>query len=162
MKSIDEAGVLSNWQVINLSDCAPVLYTAQHEFMHALGFLHEHNRPDRDDYIMVNPTMVLYSLLSSKGLMELTNLTFDDKTVSHMEILYDNVALKPNITHNSKLLRFNFDLHSVTIYSSNRTSVHGVPMMTLKDGTPIAEPARMSTTDVLKIQVKCTTCVLFY
>ena len=29
-----------------------------HEFLHVLGAYHEHNRPDRDDYIKINWQLV--------------------------------------------------------------------------------------------------------
>ena len=61
--SINENRVSSDWQIINLSDCGSIMYVAQHEFMHALGFQHEHTRLDRDDHIMVNSEAVGYSLL---------------------------------------------------------------------------------------------------
>ena len=96
MTSINGTGVPSDWQIINLGECFPILYAAQHEFMHALGFEHEHARPDRDDYIMVNSTMIGYSLLAALDSIEYTNLTFDYEAVSQLEVFYANIAQKPN------------------------------------------------------------------
>ena len=38
----------------------------QHEFMHALGFVHEQSRPDRDDYVTVDFTNILSGNLYNK------------------------------------------------------------------------------------------------
>ena len=72
-------GATSKWQVINLSDCSSVLTSAQHEFMHALGLDHEHARPDRDDYIVVNSELIGYSLLAAEDAFNYTN--FEDRAV---------------------------------------------------------------------------------
>ena len=40
--------------------------TVQHEFMHALGFIHEQSRPDRDDYVTVDFTNILAGNLYNK------------------------------------------------------------------------------------------------
>lgn len=43
-------------KVINLDRASGCLNEAiiQHETLHSLGFFHEHNRPDRDDFVKIN------------------------------------------------------------------------------------------------------------
>lgn len=46
-------GRIGGKQVIHIGKDCFVLGTVEHETMHALGFIHEHSRPDRDDYLDV-------------------------------------------------------------------------------------------------------------
>lgn len=40
-------------QTIHIGKDCRVIGTVEHETMHALGFIHEHSRPDRDKYLDV-------------------------------------------------------------------------------------------------------------
>lgn len=48
-------GRVGDLQTLSLQRFGCVSYgIIQHELMHALGFYHEHTRPDRDQYIKIN------------------------------------------------------------------------------------------------------------
>ena len=47
-------GRIGGKQTIDLGKHCDVLGTFQHETMHALGFIHEHARPDRDEHVDVH------------------------------------------------------------------------------------------------------------
>jgi len=42
-------------QVINLGEGCLEWSTIEHQLLHALGQVHEHTRPDRDDHVVINP-----------------------------------------------------------------------------------------------------------
>jgi len=52
-------GKVNGKQPISIGDNCDSLKTVLHEIMHALGFLHEHQRSDRDDYIQINYENIL-------------------------------------------------------------------------------------------------------
>jgi len=60
--------------LLNLGDGCRSVGVSVHELMHALGFLHEHNRPDRDEYVIVNYENIRSgSLTSNHKHMRITN-----------------------------------------------------------------------------------------
>ena len=46
-------GAIGGEQVLNLGDGCQYVGLVIHEFGHAIGYYHEHNRPDRDDTLEI-------------------------------------------------------------------------------------------------------------
>ena len=72
--------------------------TIQHEFMHALGFLHEHVRPDRDEHVNVleeniKPGMEPQFLKMDMDSWFNMNSPYDEKSVMH----YSSFAFSKDI-----------------------------------------------------------------
>lgn len=72
-------------QILNLADGCVVSGTIIHEFGHALGLMHEHQRTDRDSFIVINT-----SNLTSKGLDNMrpkidheSRTTYDYASIMH-------------------------------------------------------------------------------
>ena len=126
---IEDLGAKPEWQIISLdgAGCSGTSEaTLQHEVMHALGFYHEHQRPDRDDHIMIHEDNIYFGWMS-----QFTKLTPSSWVDSGHP----------------------FELGSVMTYCSNCA---GDPAMTLLDGISTwgnFETGRaLTTTDALQVQ----------
>ncbi|XP_033837349.1 meprin A subunit beta-like [Periophthalmus magnuspinnatus] len=53
---------VKNGQILQLAEACQRISIAEHEFLHALGFMHEHQRFDRDDFVTINFTNVIQGL----------------------------------------------------------------------------------------------------
>ncbi|KAB0803569.1 hypothetical protein PPYR_00539 [Photinus pyralis] len=89
-------------QILNFQSSCFDRGTMLHEMLHAVGFRHQHNSPDRDDYITINrenlkdgSTTVLKKYTSS----EVTNfgLPYDYCSVSHYSMFASSKNGKPTI-----------------------------------------------------------------
>ena len=117
--------VPATWQVLNLSqacgyrnDERPV----KHEFLHALGFLHEQSRPDRADFLDVDTTGLTAQWAAQYNLM----------STSHwLDTQHPYEAI------------------SVMHYGS---FLGGQLVMTYKDGTSFSSGRKMTTTDSLQLE----------
>jgi len=124
--SIVDTGAPPDWQMVALADNCDGLSesTIHHEVMHALGFPHEHSRPDRDLFLDLNWRVITY-----------------EEQLAKVDMKYWSED------------PFQFDMSSVMLYCSMCASDnYDVPAMTLKDGTVFETPLRTSTIDILEIQ----------
>merc|ERR1711935_1051189 len=80
----------STYQSLNLGHGCVYQSTVQHEFMHALGFLHEQSRPDRDQHIDILWDNIIPDMHSQFWKMETSDWqdleeSYDLKSVMHYE-----------------------------------------------------------------------------
>ncbi len=89
-----------------------------HEIGHTLGYLHEQNRSDRDQFVNIFPENI------------------QDGAISQFRV--DNNSVNPG----------RFDVESIMIYSSFTFSKNGQPVMLEKDGSRIPFRSRLSAGDI--------------
>ena len=116
----------STWQMLQLgSGCAAQTSSrpTKHEFIHALGFLHEQQRPDASDHLNVDTSGLdagwasQFTAMSEASWLEMTEYPYEAMSVMH--------------------------------YGS---TLNGIVVMTYKDGSTFSSPSVMTTTDSLQIQ----------
>ncbi|XP_065203961.1 zinc metalloproteinase nas-8-like [Planococcus citri] len=74
-------------QIINVGDCSEAVFLIIHEIMHALGFAHEHQRMDRDEYIEVryNNLIARYKSEFDKLDSDTMGIPYDFYSVMHYD-----------------------------------------------------------------------------
>ncbi|KAI6220819.1 Metalloendopeptidase [Aphelenchoides fujianensis] len=77
-------------QIMSLGDGCILQGTVQHEFLHALGIQHEHQRPDRDKYLKVNYKNLERGMRSQvekipASQVDLHGIKYDYKSIMHYD-----------------------------------------------------------------------------
>ncbi|KAL1471451.1 hypothetical protein MTO96_039914 [Rhipicephalus appendiculatus] len=121
-------------QALSLGDGCLYNGTVAHELLHAVGFYHEHTRPDRDDYVDVFERNIIPRFLNN----------FEKVDPSKIRLLTP------------------FDYDSVMLYGSDSFSRrYGMPSMLAKNGSRLrdvfAKPG-LSESDITRINTlyNCT------
>ncbi|KAK7604958.1 hypothetical protein V9T40_006144 [Parthenolecanium corni] len=121
-------GRIGGRQEINLQTpgCTSQRGTVIHEMLHAVGFMHEQNRPDRDKYVIIN-----YQNIESGK-----ESNFDKAQTETV----DNQGI-------------GYDYHSVMHYSGNAFSRNGRPTIEPKTrGVTMGQRKALSKKDIQKVQ----------
>ena len=126
------------------------------QILHALGLLHEHQRPDRDDYIEIDTAAVArtgafkqFQKASFQGNKKLKNESqkFKLKTLYKLQILLK--ANKFNWTSTDILTEY--DVKSIMHYDGTLRGYFSKPIMTDKNGKSIEVNREMSFLDIQKL-----------
>ncbi|KAM3723215.1 Zinc metalloproteinase nas-7 [Dirofilaria immitis] len=92
-----EVGRTNGVQVLSLDDGCLEYTTIIHEMMHVVGFYHEHERWDRDDYINIFWKNIDRTAIDQFGKVDLTKTSYYGQPYDYRSILhYDSLAFSKN------------------------------------------------------------------
>lgn len=113
---------------LNKTGCVPYMATIAHELLHAIGFDHEQNRPDRDNYL----TLYLNNVIKAPKGKNMNIVWFHFWLIScfHCSDMTPNFNKLPNgIVYKD----VPFDYNSVMIYGETAFSVDQKTKKTMVD-----------------------------
>merc|ERR1712226_386206 len=84
-------GRVGGEQTIHLGEGCISQGRYEHEIMHALGFIHEHSRPDRDKYITIN-----FKNIKDKYVVDFVKYSYDEIDYLQEEFNFNSVMLYRN------------------------------------------------------------------